>query len=61
MEVEFFYEGKNVRSKFLITSEKYPNVLDRDVLGTLCLNWKELLGVLIISDCATAVVLKIIV
>ena len=38
VEVEFSYKGKDVGSKFLITSEKYQNVLGRDVLGMLCLN-----------------------
>lgn len=31
VEIEFSCEGKIVQSKFLITKEKYPNVLDRCV------------------------------
>ena len=31
VEVEFSYKGKNVWSKFIITSKKYTNVLGRDV------------------------------
>ena len=55
--VEFSYKRKNVRSKFLITHEKYPNILGRDVLGILCLNWNKLFGVSMISDCTTDVAL----
>ena len=46
VEVEFSYKRKNVGSKFLITSEKYRNVLGRDGLGMLCLNWSKLFGLL---------------
>ena len=54
VKAEFSLEGKNV----LITSENYPNVLGRDILGVLCLNWNELFVVLMISDCTTDVPLK---
>ena len=58
VEVEFSHRGKNVRSKFLIISEKYPNALDRDVLGMLWLNWNKLFGVSMISDCSMDVALN---
>ena len=58
VEVEFSYKWKNVRSKFLITSDKYPNVLGRDVLSMLFLNWNKLFGILMISDCSMDVALK---
>ena len=38
VKVGFPFKGKNIRSKFLIISEKYPNLLDKDVLG-MYLNW----------------------
>lgn len=57
-KVEYSCEEKNVRFKFLTTSEKYPNVLGRDALGILRLNWNKLLGVLIISDCTVDTAMK---
>ena len=50
-----FLQRKNVQLNFLITNEKYPNVLGRDVLGALLLNWNKLFlfGVSMISDCKT--------
>lgn len=38
VKVGFPFKGKNIRSKCLIISEKYPNLLDKDVLG-MYLNW----------------------
>ena len=44
VNIEFFYEGNKFRSNFLITSEMYPNVLGRDVLGMLCFDWNNVFG-----------------
>ena len=48
MNIEFFYQGNKFRSKFLITSEMYPNVLGKDVLDMLCFDWNNVFGELMI-------------
>ena len=37
-EIEFYYETKKLKTLFLITDKKSPNVLGRDILGKLKLN-----------------------
>ena len=34
-EIEFTYEGNKIKTTFLITDERSPNVLSRDILGKL--------------------------
>ena len=41
-EIEFTYEGNKIKTTFLITDERSPNVLSRDILGKLLLNWKNI-------------------
>ena len=49
-EIEFIYEGKKIKTIFLITDEQSPNVLGRDVLGKLQLNWKEIFNSFVASE-----------
>ena len=41
-EIEFYYENKKLKTLFLITDKKSPNVLGRDILGKLKLNWESI-------------------
>ena len=38
--MEFTYERTKIKAIFLITDERSPNVLGRNILGKLQLNWK---------------------
>ena len=49
-EIEFIYEGKKIKTTFLITNEQSPNVLGRDILGKLQLNWKEIFNSFVSSE-----------
>ena len=49
-ETEFLYEGKKIKTTFLITNEQSPNVLGRDILGKLQLNWKEIFNSFVSSE-----------
>ena len=37
-EIEFTYEGNKIKTTFLITDKRSPNVLGRDILGELQFN-----------------------
>ena len=41
-EIEFSYEGSKIKTTFLITDERSLNVLGRDILVKLQLNWKDI-------------------
>ena len=41
-DMKFTYEGNKIRTTFLITGERSPNVLGRDILGKLWLNCKNI-------------------
>ena len=41
-EIGFSYEGNKIKTTFLITDERSSNVLGRDILGKLQLNWKDI-------------------
>ena len=49
-EIEFLYEGKKIKTTFLITNKQSPNVLGRDILGKLQLNWKEIFNSFVSSE-----------
>ena len=49
-EIEFIYEGMKFETTFLITNEQSPNVLGRDILGKLQLNWKEIFNSFVASE-----------
>ena len=49
-KIEFIYEGKKIKTTFLITNEQSPNVLGRDILGKLQLNWKEIFNSFVASE-----------
>ena len=49
-EIEFIYEGKKIKTTILITNEQSPNVLGRDILGKLQLNWKEIFNSFVASE-----------
>lgn len=49
-EINFSYEGNKFQGKFIITDNKSPNVLGRDILGYLRLNWKQLFNVFSLSE-----------
>ena len=49
-EIEFIYEGKKIKTTFLITSEQSPNVLGRGILGKLQMNWKEIFHSFVSSE-----------
>ena len=41
-DIEFTYEGNKIRTTFLITGKRSPNVLGRDILGKLRLNCENI-------------------
>ena len=41
-DIEFTYEGNKIRTTFLITGERSPNVLGTDILVKLRLNWENI-------------------
>ena len=45
--MKFQYEGKLMLHNFIITDDSIPNVLSRDVLKNLCLNWENLFSVFV--------------
>ena len=40
--IEFTYEGNKIKTTFLITGGRSPNVMGRDILEKLQLNWKNM-------------------
>ena len=53
-EIKFDFEEKSMKSLFLITEKKFPNVLGKDVLAILYLNWNKLLNVFVATgNCKT--------
>ena len=49
-EIEFGYEDNKIKTTFLITHERSPNVLGRDILGKLQLNWKYIFNSFVASE-----------
>ena len=49
-EIEFYYENKKVKTLFLITDKKSPNVLGRDILGKLKLNWESIFNSYVVTE-----------
>ena len=48
-EIEFSYENKKL-TFFLITDKKSPNVLGRDILGKLRLNWEKIFHSYVVTE-----------
>ena len=48
--IEFTFEGNKIEATFLMTGERSPNVLDRDILGKLQLNWKNIFNSFVFSE-----------
>ena len=49
-EIEFSYENKKLKTFFLITDKKSPNVLGRDILGKLRLNWEKIFQSYVVTE-----------
>ena len=49
-KIEFYYENKKLKTLFLITDEKSPNVLGRDILGKLKLNWVSIFNSYVVTE-----------
>ena len=49
-ETEFCYEGNKIKTTFLSKDERLPNVLGRDILGKLQLNWKDIFNSFVSSE-----------
>ena len=49
-EIEFYYENKKLKTLFLITDKKSPNVLGRDILGKLKLNWESIFNSYVVTE-----------
>ena len=49
-DIEFTNEGNIIRTTFLITGKCSPNVLGRDILGKLWLNWENIFNLFAASE-----------
>ena len=49
-EIEFCYEGNKIKTIFLVTDEHSADVLGRDILGKLQLNWKDIFNSFVASE-----------
>ena len=49
-EIEFYYENKKLKTLFLITDAKSPNVLWIDILGKLKLNWESIFNSYVVME-----------
>ena len=49
-EIEFCYEGNKIKTIFLVTDEHSADVLGRDILGKLQLNWKDIFNLFVASE-----------
>ena len=48
-EIEFSYEGNKIKIT-LITDEHSPNLLGREILGKIQLNWKDIFNLFAASE-----------
>ena len=49
-EIEFYNENKKLKTLFLINDKKSPNVLERDILGKLKLNWESIFNSYVVRE-----------
>ena len=49
-DIEFTYEGNKIKTTFLVTGGRSPNVMGRDILGKLQLNWKNIFNSFAATD-----------
>ena len=49
-EIEFYYENKKLKTLFLITDKKSPNMLGRDIFEKLKLNWESIFNSYVVME-----------
>ena len=49
-EIEFYYKNRKLKILFLITDKKSPNLLGRDILGKLKLNWESIFNSYVVTE-----------